>query len=59
MIEALVRIVTPSGTRLEYINDWISKDENVVLNSQNGFSMCTTDNVRVRVGEWGADAFKV
>ena len=59
MIEALVRIVTPSGMRLEYINDWISKDEKVVLNSQNGFSMCTTDNVQVRVGGWGADTFKV
>lgn len=59
MIEALVRIVTPSGMRLEYINDWISKDEGVVLNSQNGFSMCTNDNVHVRVGGWGSDTFKV
>jgi hypothetical protein len=59
MIEALVRIGTHSEMRLEYINDWISKDENVVLNSQNGFSMCTTDNVHVRVGVWGADTFKV
>jgi hypothetical protein len=59
MIEALVRIVTSSGMRLEYINDWISKDESVVLNAQNGFCMCTSDNVHVRVGEWGSDTFRV
>ena len=59
MIEALVRIATSSGMRLEYINNWISKDEGVFLNPQNGFTMCTSDNVLIRIGGWGSDKFMV
>jgi hypothetical protein len=59
MIEALVRISTPSGVRLEYINDWCSADESAVLNLENAFSMCTVDNVHIRVAGWGSDRFRV
>jgi hypothetical protein len=59
MLGALVRVGTRDGVRLEYVQAWVSRDDNVLLNAGNDFFVSTVDNVNVCIGGWCCNEFSM